>query len=136
MRRILASFASAVVVFCAASANAQSISGIDLKVPFRFEAAGTIFEPGDVELRLKGDRLSLRSKKATASVLPEQLRLPPRQFAKQTKLIFSRYEDQYFLSEVWFVGTRAGWRLPKSHAEEEAEKSGTERREVVLAVKQ
>lgn len=59
--------------------------------------------------------------------------------ADKTKLVFSRYGNQYFLSQVWVNGAIRGHQLPKSNREKEVAKamarnSGTEQVEVVASI--
>lgn len=44
---------------------------------------------------------------------------------RQTKLIFRRYGNQYFLAQVWQAGERYGYALPKSRAERDLIKDPT-----------
>jgi len=55
--------------------------------------------------------------------------------SQQTKLVFTRYGDQYFLSEIWMAGTTVGQKLPKSRRERELEiaQNETAQQVVILA---
>ncbi len=46
-----------------------------------------------------------------------------REIQTQSKLVFKRYENRYFLSQVWKAGSSRGRQLLKSHAEEEIARS-------------
>lgn len=48
--------------------------------------------------------------------------------AKKGELIFNRYGDQYFLSELWLPGERIGNQLVKSEKEEALLKELTPRK--------
>ena len=43
---------------------------------------------------------------------------------RKTELVFDRAGDQYFLSEIFEVGSRIGVEVPKSRAEKKLEKEG------------
>jgi len=51
----------------------------------------------------------------------------------KTKLVFSRYGDQYFLSQIWMAGNEAGYQLPKSRREVEVAWNDTAETVMVLA---
>jgi hypothetical protein len=40
----------------------------------------------------------------------------------KTKLVFNRYGDRYFLSQIWMNGATLGHQLPKSSREKEIAK--------------
>jgi hypothetical protein len=44
------------------------------------------------------------------------------------KLVFYRYEDNYFLAQVWNAGNKQGKQVFKSRAEEELERKGESRK--------
>lgn len=39
--------------------------------------------------------------------------------ANKTKLVFNRYKDQYFLSEIWIQGATTGRRIPRTRREKD-----------------
>lgn len=54
-------------------------------------------------------------------------------YSDQTKLIFHRYGNQYFLSQIWTLGATAGRELPKSKVEREASQTASiERQNVTI----
>jgi hypothetical protein len=59
--------------------------------------------------------------------------------ANKTKLVFNRYGDQYFLSEIWVEGATRGRELPKTGREKEmarefAQKDVQRRVEIVASL--
>ncbi len=51
----------------------------------------------------------------------------------ETKFVFKRYADQYFLDQVWVVGDLSGDKLVKSRAEHEAAKNLAQSESVRIA---
>ena len=62
-----------------------------------------------------------------------RLSLKSGRVSEQTKLVFTRYGEQYFLSEIWMAGYRAGWQVPKSRREVEIAQNETVQQVVILA---
>jgi hypothetical protein len=98
-------------------ANAPTIVKAD--VPFEFTVGDTAFRPGHYEVWLTWDGLVwVRSAKTGAKVMNSQTArsgIP----AQQTKLVFHRVDDRYFLSQVWLDGRSAGRELPTTRLERE-----------------
>jgi hypothetical protein len=109
----------------ATRASAQIVDTIVADVPFGFVIrdqtlpAGSYTikrldsQPGVMELRdADGERLMLfLTGSAQAAREPDQ-----------TELIFDRFGDQYFLTEIFEAGNKAGAEVPKSRAERSLEK--------------
>jgi hypothetical protein len=53
--------------------------------------------------------------------------------SEQTKLVFNRRGNQYFLSQIWIAGEKLGHQLPKSARESEVAKDYNAQQVVVLA---
>jgi len=53
--------------------------------------------------------------------------------ADRTKLVFKRYGDRYFLSQVWVEGSSSGQQLPKSAHEAEVAMDFSSQPVVILA---
>ena len=101
------------------SAHAQS-SSVVADIPFEFAVGGKSLKAGEYSVRAftaNGDalRISNQDSNDTAIRLTDmiQARIAP----KQGKLVFHRYGQRYFLSEVWSTGERMGRRLQKSSEE-------------------
>ena len=54
------------------------------------------------------------------------------QASKTTKLVFHRYGDQYFLSQIWTAGSERGLELPKAEREREVAMSYPAPQDVVV----
>ena len=103
------------------AAQAQQVMLVD--IPFSFVAGGTTLPAGEYTVGRSGADnhiLVLRQKDdpGTAAMIPTfgaQLAEPKR----EPTLVFHRYGDRYFLSQVWNGGNIYGRELMKSAAEKE-----------------
>jgi hypothetical protein len=116
-----------------ASAYAQT-TNVKADVPFKFVVAGRTMPKGEYTIRtLDGidHALSIRGEGQKPSIFLAHSCVSLK--SVQTKLVFNRYGDQYFLSEIWTEGNDAGYQLAKSRRELEMARSDTVERLVVLA---
>lgn len=130
------------LVLVVGSATAQTVH-VRADVPFNFAVGSNTYPAGAYSVKTIGDRdnkvLLLHAedgKNSMAIISNATVNLTP---ADKTKLVFSRYGNQYFLSQVWVNGAIRGHQLPKSNREKEVAKamarnSGTEQIEVVASI--
>lgn len=118
----------ATLMLCGISANAQSLEQrIKVNVPFDFSVGDRDFPAGEYLVQRaeprNGDLLvrvsSLNGKETTVRVTFPVMSL---ELKEKGKLVFTRYGDHYFLSEIWPVGSHTGRALPKSKHERELAK--------------
>jgi len=116
---VTVAFASAL-----ASVSAQTPGhNIRASVPFEFSVGDTTLPAGDYEVgRINSDgtqmRISNRDTDKSASRLTQSIQAnKPKE---QSVLVFKRYGDRYFLSQVWLVGDRQGREMLKSSSEKAA----------------
>jgi hypothetical protein len=120
-----------------ASAYAQNIN-LKANVPFNFVATAGTLPSGEYMLR-SVDRIdnaiaiSGEGQKPSIFLATPCLSLKTAQAPGKAKLVFSRYGDQYFLSEIWMEGSTVGHKLPKTHRELEMAKNETAQQVVILA---
>lgn len=90
-------------VLAVASVQAQIPAKVDVSVPFDFTAGKATLKAGTYSIRrLNGNSLSIRTadgKKTTIVNAP--LTIGSRDAKGGERLVFNRYGDQYFLSQVW-----------------------------------
>lgn len=107
---------SLLLVLAAVSVNAQgrSENSIAGNIPFDFAVGDTKLPAGNYTLRrialtTSYDRLVIKSSDGRG-VSHTVMTMPNRtsQVQKQSKLVFNRYGDQYFLSQVWMAGSDTG----------------------------
>ena len=113
------------LLLVAGSAIAQTIH-VRGDIPFNFVVgnktypAGT-YDVGSIDIR-NSRTLLLKARDGNASAMINSNAAESLTPANQTKLIFNRYGNQYFLSQVWVNGARLGHQLPKSSREKEIAK--------------
>jgi hypothetical protein len=102
-----------------ASVQAQSANRIKVTIPFNFTAGGAKLKAGNyIVERLSMEQLAFASVdgKTKAFVLAPLALQRPRNLVRE-KLVFLRYGDRYFLSEVWISRGTDGNGLHPSGAE-------------------
>lgn len=122
-RSILSIFAALVLLaaIAAQSALARTTSSIVVQIPFDFQVAGKTLPAGRYVIErstlFSADGLSLRNtdKKHGVYVLTSTVQSNLRQ--RGSRLVFNRYKDQYFLSQMWTSGEASGRELIKSDRE-------------------
>jgi len=106
------------LVVGAAAAYAQNTGTMKVEIPFGFNASGTSMPAGQylvdtrtptvVILRDAKQHVSAMVRaQASESTLPQT----------NSRLVFHRYGDQYFLSEIWSTGNSVGRQIPQTKQE-------------------
>lgn len=128
-KQILMAFTmlSLVVVLTATSVSAQSSHNLVVTIPFEFALRGKTLPPGEyIVKRVSSERpevLSvgrLNDRTTEVAVLTSNVRARITQ--SQSMLVFNRYGDQYFLSQIWEAGESDGRKLMKSRKERQLER--------------
>jgi hypothetical protein len=111
------------LLVAAGSAFAQiQAQTVHAKIPFKFVVNKQSLPAGDYEISrygTNGDLILVRSQQEKLSILTMASGVEALKPSEKTKLIFKRYGDRYFLSQVWVEGNNAGRQLPKSPHESE-----------------
>jgi hypothetical protein len=98
-------------------------------VPFRFYAGDTLLPAGTYTLRVpdraEPDWLVLESADSRLAVHLDSQDAAAESTPTEAYLVFHRFGDKAFLSEVWIDGRVLGYVIPASHTQLEAEKSQT-----------
>ncbi|HEV2835806.1 MAG TPA: hypothetical protein VGW58_10840 [Pyrinomonadaceae bacterium] len=111
------------LVVCAgsvASANAQSNQHIYAQIPFNFVVGGKTLSAGQYSISsamMDGSALVVRNVKAKGSAIRLSAPIQSQSRQRQTRLVFHRYGETYFLAEVWQSGNSTGRVLHASKAE-------------------
>jgi hypothetical protein len=107
----------------AVSARAQSYDHITANIPFEFTVGGKQLPAGTYTVRQLSPGtpylFSLRGRDTQAIASGFTNAIQANTTAAQTKLVFHKYGEQYFLSEVWIDGEDTGHQFLKSRAERE-----------------
>lgn len=116
---------SLLLVLAVVSVNAQgrSESSIAGNIPFDFAVGDTKLPAGNytlqrIALTSSFDRIVIKSADGrgdshTVMTMPNRTT----EVQKESKLVFNRYGDQYFLSQVWMAGSDTGRDLFQSRTE-------------------
>ena len=121
----------AVVVFFATlavtSAQAQNAGNMSVSIPFDFAVAGKTLPAGDYNVRrsIEGNRelTAIRNQDKTEAVyLPQTHPLQTNEVQSQSKLVFNKYGNQYFLSQVWISGRTVGQELSRTAKERDLQR--------------
>jgi hypothetical protein len=121
--RILA-VAAALLAFTmvAAQSKAQTWRMVQVNVPFAFTVGNTTLPAGEYTIqRVLNTSESvelIRSKDGSASMIVSTKIADQDSKDREPRMIFHRYGDQYFLSQIWFSGD-SGRELYKSRGEKE-----------------
>lgn len=122
-KQSLFSLLAMVVVLAVGSAYAQLASPgvVKVNIPFSFTANQKAFPAGEYKVKNSGTArvLLISAEDSSEQGLISTMDVEANQSSAQTKLIFHRYGDQYFLSQVWVRGEASGHELPTTRTEKE-----------------
>jgi len=103
-------------------AVSASLDGkIKANIPFAFSVGGKTLPAGAYTVNSQTIRgvLVIRGESSHTAMNVITNDVIARQQPQQTKLVFRRYGDQYFLAQVWTAGMSDGRKIPTSRAERE-----------------
>jgi len=125
------------LLLATASAYGQTVT-VKANVPFNFVVTGGTLPSGEYMLRSVGRidhaiAISGEGQKSSIFLATPCLSLNPLQAPERGKLVFTRYGDQYFLSEIWTEGSTVGHKLPKTRRQMEVAKNERAQQVVILA---
>jgi hypothetical protein len=108
---------------------------VKVRIPFSFVAENRTLPAGEYVIsRIGGGmevmRLAQNDGSGLVTLIPTHLQARVRK--DHGRLIFNRYGDRYFLSEVWCADDKVGYRLRRSSAEDEIASGGPSERVSVL----
>ena len=120
-KQILFPLLTMVLLMAAGSANAQLGSAHEVRanVPFDYKVGNATMMAGNCSIRAAGtaDVLAIRCEGSEAKLaLSRSVIGKP---ASETKLVFHKYGDQYFLAQIWIEGNDTGAQLPRTRTEKE-----------------
>lgn len=107
------------LVTAVTTANGQSQHRVNAKVPFEFIVGDKTLAAADYRINTVGEALAIRNADATNSVIRLANTIAAKE-RKSARLVFHRYGNTYFLSEVWEGGDRIGAGLVESRQERAA----------------
>lgn len=112
------------VAAMAIATSAQSVRTIKFNIPFDSTIGKKALPAGEYVLRVidgtANKTIMLQNNDGTVKVaMANGTPVQQRKVNERAKLIFNRYGDQYFLSQLWEVGSDVGQKFPQSRAERE-----------------
>jgi hypothetical protein len=110
------------LAFMAAPQVVRAQDRLLVNVPFAFTAGKTMLPAGEyvvAQLPMSAQTLAIKRADGSAQIYVPSLVAEARAPQTESKLIFHRYGNSYFLSQIWVAGEIRGQRLPKSEKEEE-----------------
>ena len=125
-KRILAVASLLVVGSFAATQVARAQEPMTVNIPFAFTAGDASLPAGKYRVeKLDGNGavLLIRCSEPTASAMVVTIGKQAKEQQERSKLVFHRYNDHYFLSQVWTAGSIRGRQLLKSPREKEVARS-------------
>jgi len=127
---------SVLLVATVVSAHAQSERTQVTYIPFNFVVGKKTLPAGEYVVRpnrkLSDDIWLVQSKDGDESALFTTRSVQASKTQKRTKLVFNKYGDQYFLSQIWEGGSNSGRELVKRRPERELERNNLAQRMAVL----
>jgi hypothetical protein len=135
MKKQLSALLGLGLLLLAASAYAQTVN-LKIEIPFSFTANGTKMPAGQYTIQglgISGEALAIRNSEQKAQTLVMGHRCESLKTSEQSKLVFHRYGDRYFLAQVWTAGNNAGRELPKTRQEVEVAQDYTPQNVVLVA---
>ena len=113
------------IIAASVSANAQSLNyRLTANIPFDFSVGGEKLPAGKYWInraqQSNGDTVvQIRSTDLHSNLVRFTIPVLASVPAKNSSLVFRRYGDEYFLAEIWPMGSETGRELPKTRAERE-----------------
>ncbi len=111
-----------VLSIIAAAQVAQADEPMTVNIPFAFVAGNATLPAGEYRVQ-KLDRnpavVLIRCSGASAAAMVMSNAAQAKETQTQSKLVFNRYGNRYFLSQVWAAGSIRGRQLLKSSREKE-----------------
>jgi hypothetical protein len=110
------------LVMFATTRVAQAQQSLVVNVPFDFVAANKALPAGEYAVKVSGaghTLILIDRKDASASALMVTYVVSANEIQTDSKLVFNRYGDRYFLSQVWTAGNSCGSQLIKTDREKE-----------------
>jgi len=124
MKKTVTTIIAAVGLFLTmgvASVSAQTPTGAEVNIPFDFSAGKASLKAGTYVIIRKSDSmLQIRHANEKRTILVNApLTIGSRDYRAGERLVFNRYGDEYFLTQVWFTADQGKQLLP-SNAETSA----------------
>jgi hypothetical protein len=137
MKKKIGLLLGALTLLMTVAASAGTIK-LRANVPFNFIVNGATLPAGEYAIETMDEQgfvLSIRDLNSTAKSLIVVHSCQSLAVMQETKLIFHRYGDRYFLNKVWVSGNNIGHELPASPRETEVAKDFSMQEVVLMAAR-
>jgi len=129
-------FSGLLVLLTFSSAFGQSDRQTIIHIPFNFSVGEKSFPSGKYVIERNRNNSDtvwvIRNKETDRSAIVVTRPARANDVVEETRLVFNRYDDSYFLSEFWIVGGQNGHQVPTSSREKALEKAVAVRRTELL----
>ena len=136
MKRNLLAIALSLPLLLSAAAHAQTTQ-LKVTVPFEFIAGNSVLPAGDYEVKSMdpwgGKALSIHNANSNAGSVVVSNSCRSQKPAADSKLVFHRYGQQYFLAEVWNQNSFAGSEIKINPRQRELAKNQSKDEVVLIA---
>src|ERR1041384_1827956 len=126
------------VLLTFASALGQSDRQTIIHIPFNFSVGEKAFPAGSYVIERNRNNSDtvwvIRHKDDSGSAILLTRPVRGNDVVAKTRLVFNRYDDLHFLSEVWIVGSESGHEIPITKRERALEKTLAERRQQQILI--
>ena len=123
------------LLLVAACANAQGVN-VKANVPFDFTIGKSSLPAGAYSIQslatATGSVLAIRGEHAAKNMLASANNAETLNPSPNSRLVFHRYGDQYFLSQIWLQGEKVGRQFRISRREAEMAKSVQTSEDVIV----
>lgn len=113
----------------AGKAQAQVVGAVEADVPFAFHAGNAKFPAGKYSVKIRDDSnneiMEITTADGRHSAIFQVRGTQAKTNPPKTELVFNKYGDTYFLSEVFDEGNKDGSEVLESHYEKMMKKGGT-----------
>ena len=136
-KQVLFSVLTMVLLMASGAANAQLGSTKELRfnVPFDYNVGKATMKAGNCSIQPAGAPNALAIRCAGSEAKLALSRSVSGKTAMETKLVFHKYGEQYFLTQIWIEGENTGAQLPRTSTENELMSKAEPDSVVILAQK-
>jgi hypothetical protein len=107
-----------IFLFLTVGISSAQYNAIKVKIPFNFNIGSQTFSAGEYNLKpLLQHTTTLQNHTGQALTNMTSISVESMVVPRSTLLVFNRYDEYYFLSQIWVAGNTAGRQLAKSSAE-------------------
>lgn len=97
------------------SVSAQTPTGAEVNIPFDFSAGKASLKAGTYIITRSGDKaLQIRDANKKTILVNAPLTIGSRDFRSGERLVFNRYGNEYFLTQVWLTADEGKQLLPSN----------------------